>query len=138
VQRRPQPSARDSKSRLRLNPHGEHTGEFPAQRRSSPTQFPASTMTGLSMATEAYQWIARRQRRARWLASREERTTLFNGEQGGMAPGQLSRRTESLAAPIALRNFGIPLRACGFHGEEAQDFAHGLWRGDPTRQWKRG
>jgi hypothetical protein len=138
VQCRPQPSARNSESRLRLNPHREHTGEFPAQRRSSPTRFLDSTVTGLSMATEAYQWFARRQRGARWLASREGWTTLFNGEQGGMAPGQMSRRSESLAAPIAPRILGIPLRAHGFHGEEAQDLAHGLWREGPTRQRKRG
>jgi hypothetical protein len=69
---------------------------------------------------------------------REGRTTLFNGEQGGIAPGQTPRRSESPVAPIAPRNLGIPLRARDFRGEEAQDLAHGLWREDPTRQRKRG
>jgi hypothetical protein len=61
----------------------------------------------------------------------------LNGEQGGIAPGQTPHRSESLAAPIAPRNLGIPLRARDFSEEEAQDLAHGPWREDPTRQRKK-
>jgi hypothetical protein len=57
------------------------------------------------MATEAYQWIARRQRKARWLASREERTTLFNGEQGGYGAGSIAAPLGESSCPHSSQEF---------------------------------
>jgi hypothetical protein len=60
----------------------------------------------------------------------------INGEQGGVALSQTPHRSECLAAPMAPRNLGIPLRARDFRGEEAQGLAHSPWREDPTWQRK--
>jgi hypothetical protein len=60
-------------------------------------------------------------KRARRLASREERTPLFNGEQGGYGAGSSAVPFGESGRPIALRNLGIPLRARDFLEEKGPD-----------------